>query len=223
MKFLKSLVLEKLDQAQRKRKTQSLEANERKTKRQRQSKEVGLAEEAVSEDDQISTGSSEKTDEIVDDDHIETALKEKEELKRKKKGMKTEVCESCGTKDGRLYSCSKCKLVYHSECGTDQGKDSDSILCTNCQPDVEVSCFLCKQTNGEFFKCSMKHCGRNFHRSCLDNFHSPSAKQDRPPSQFICPAHYCHTCVVQLNNIYHPDKKLLHCIKCPTAYHSSIF
>ena len=226
MEYLKGLVSEKLDQAQRKRKTQSLEGNERKPKRQRHSKEMVVVEEvvseAVSEDDQISTGSSEKTDEIPDDENIESVLKDKEGLKKKKK-TKSEVCEACGIKDGRLYSCSKCKLVYHSECGIDQGSDSDSILCANCQPNAEASCFLCKQTEGEFFKCSMKQCGRNFHRSCLNNFHSPSAKQDRPPSQFICPIHFCHTCVAHFNNIYHPDKKLIHCIKCPTAYHSSMF
>jgi len=217
--FLKVLVSEKLEQAQRKRKTQSLEANERKPKRQRQLKEI---ETILDDDDQISTGSSEKTvDEITDNE----TSKKKREKEKKNPEMKIEVCESCASREGRLHPCSKCKLVYHSACVVQDTvpTDVDQFLCTNCLPGAPVACFLCKQTDGEFFKCSTKLCGRSYHRHCLDSFHSPSAKQDRGPSQFVCPAHYCHTCVVQMNNKCHPQKKLLRCIKCPTAYHSSIF
>lgn len=43
----------------------------------------------------------------------------------------------------------------------------------------------------------------------------------RDSGSMICPWHYCHTCVAELHTAHHTHKKLLRCIKCPTAYHSS--
>ena len=156
------------------------------------------------------------------------AVDESEETKKREKAkknaeMRIEVCEICDTRENNPIPCTKCRLVYHPTCiknisGTEP--NVESFLCHNCDPSTDSRCFLCQQSEGEMLRCSFKPCTRHYHRNCLKSFHSPSAKLGRPASPFICPSHYCHTCVADVNELHQPEKKLLRCVRCPTAYHS---
>lgn len=234
--FKKLLQAKEEEQIQRKRKNTE-EAADRKSKRRRQSKES--SDDSVSNEDQtisnehIQTLSdvSEQSEEFVEETKpIEVSEENKETKKRDKEKknaeMRIEVCEICGTRDDRPIACTKCKLYYHLQCIkkiSTMEPNAESLLCHHCDPSTESNCCLCQQSEGEMLRCNFKLCGRRYHRNCLKLFHSPSVKQERPASQFTCPAHYCHTCVAEMNELHQPEKKLLRCIHCPTAYHQSNF
>ena len=250
MLFRKLLQSKEEEQIQRKRKS-SDENADRKAKRRRQSKES--SEDSASLEDQQSTVSiehiqtlsdvSEQSEDIpqmddkleemmivpqMDDKQAEVIVSEdvnKEAAKKREKEMRIEVCEYCGSREGRIQPCSKCRSAYHPDCineKSDETPNSESFLCPNCNPLTNSNCCLCRQSDGELLICNIKLCGRRYHRNCLKLFHSPSAKQEKPSAQFTCPAHYCHTCVADLNELNQVEKKLLRCIHCPTAYHQSI-
>lgn len=225
---------------QRKRKTSADEHVDRKPKRRRQSKEnsegivagadlLPLAEPVQA----LSDVSEQPEDAILEEKHQidspddlskETVAKIKREKEKRNLEMRVEVCESCGSREGCPLSCIKCKVVYHLECIKEIfsiESNTESFMCPTCNPSTNIYCCLCQQTEGEMLCCSFKLCGRRYHRNCLNVFHSPSVRHERPSSQFICPAHYCHTCVAELNELHQPEKKLLRCIHCPTSYHPS--
>ena len=149
--------------------------------------------------------------------------------KRRLEKKKDPVCDQCGIRgDIPLLPCQKCRLLYHAQCcnsAMETETDSATLLCPHCQPIDNPSCFLCKQTNNvEVVRCTIKTCGRSYHLACLKSFHSSGTHgqvTSSKDSNLICPVHYCQTCVADLHNAHHPHKKLIRCIKCPTAYHSS--
>ena len=244
--------LKKKEELQRKRKTTSQENAQSKPKRRRKSKKASNTEELASvsheqdpalveeEKSQSETKSdqAESTQSVMsaEDTHREELMQEYLELKRIEKEkqmlkMKIEVCESCGFREGCLIACIKCRTFYHPHClrGQTEGGEipeeveAHNFLCLNCDLSSTPTCCLCHEPEGLLTKCNQtKICGRHFHQDCLKGFHSLSVKRERPASQFTCPAHFCHTCTADLDELQKPDKsKLVHCIECPTAYHSS--
>ncbi len=69
-------------------------------------------------------------------------------------------------------------------------------------------------------RCGIAGCGKHYHVSCLQSGMWPQSRlSDR---MFTCPAHTCHTCASDDPSQPHmrcPTRKLLRCIRCPTAYH----
>lgn len=239
MTSFKQLLQSKEEQIQRKRKTLD-ETTERKPKRRRQSRDS--SEESVLAEDEKSVSASntqtlseiseESEDNVLDENASKVQISEsdvKENTKRKEKKnleMRIEVCEFCGTREGRTQPCTKCRLVFHPECLRENTLVSteEPFLCLNCDSTITLRCILCQSSEGDaLLSCNVKSCSRRYHRNCLKMFHSPTVKQERPPSQFTCPVHVCHTCVAELNELHHPEKKLVRCIYCPTAYHQSNF
>jgi hypothetical protein len=237
MLFRKLLQSKEEEQIQRKRKSVDENAD-RKPKRRRQSKES--SEDSVSLEDQQSTVSNEHIQTLSDvseqsEDIPQMEYKQaevfvsedviKEVAKKRDREMRTEVCEHCGSREGQTMPCNKCRSVYHSDCinkNAEEASNAETFLCPNCNPSTNLNCCLCRKSDGELLICNFKLCGRRYHRSCLKLFHSLSIKQEKSASQFTCPAHYCHTCVADLNELNQAEKKLLRCIHCPTAYHQSI-
>ncbi len=159
---------------------------------------------------------------------VEKEEKPRQFKKKPGKEMKIEVCERCSARDGCLLPCQKCRTIYHAACiKADVPDGSETLICPRCSSEKERLCCLCDRPgDGDrpLMACDVHLCSRRYHHECLQSFHSPSAQVDGTPAQFTCPAHYCHTCVVELGELYQPDKKpLLRCIECPTAYHSSKF
>jgi hypothetical protein len=229
------------DESKPKRRRQSKEAS---NPEESTSTEAELA--PIEEEHAPSEASSDQTESVVsvEENHPEEPVvtvqedleAKKIEKERKNLEMKIEVCECCGLRDGQLLPCSKCRTVYHAHCLRGETKQSEgepelmpeavnvpAFFCLNCDPASEPTCCLCKQPGGQLMKCNqVRICSRRFHQECLKGFHSLSAKKERPASQFTCPAHFCHTCTADVEELQKPDKtKLIHCIQCPTAYHSS--
>lgn len=218
-----------------KRKASVSENGEPKKKRQRRSviatnvaepKSVEEEEKVAELNEAATVEALLKQEDTADDDLKE--FKKKREKEKKSPEMKIEVCERCSLRDGRLLPCDKCRTVYHAACIAPGAPESETLICPRCDPEIEPLCCLC-DTPGDgdqpLMACNVKFCSRLYHQDCLQGFHLPSAKADRTPAQFTCPAHYCHTCVVELGELHQLDKKqpLLRCIECPTAYHSSNF
>lgn len=137
--------------------------------------------------------------------------------------MKIEVCETCGTRDGQLLACTKCKHFFHVQCVHGNAEvipAKEAFLCSTCDPSLEPACCLCRKGDSELLCCNMKNCNLRYHRDCLKGFHTACSKQEKLYSQFNCPAHYCHTCVAEVGELHPPEKKLIRCIQCPTSYHA---
>ena len=144
----------------------------------------------------------------------------------KKADVKIEVCETCEVGEGDPIPCTKCIRVYHTACvqkksGTEP--NAQSFLCHNCDPSTDPHCTLCQKSEGEILSCSFKTCPLRYHPDCLNVFHFPTSKPEKPNAQFTCPAHYCHTCVDDVNALHPPEKKLVRCIHCPTSYHPGTY
>ena len=226
------------EHSQRKRKNNSVEGDESKSKRRRQSEESTAREQTASDAKSDQTASVEEIhpEELASPVQEDLEAKQQIEKERKNLEMKIEVCECCGLRDGRLLPCSKCRTVYHAHCLRNETKQPEgepepvpeaanvpAFLCLNCDPASQPTCCLCKLQGGQLMKCiQAKICSRRFHLKCLKRFHSLSAKEERPVSQFTWPAHFCHTCTADVEELHKPDTtKLIYCIHCPTAYHSS--
>ena len=152
----------------------------------------------------------------------EVRVKKIRQRENKKADVKIEVCETCEVGEGDPIPCTKCKRVYHTACvqkksGTEP--NAQSFLCHNCDPSTDPHCTLCQKSEGEILSCSVKTCPLRYHPHCLKVFHFPTSKSEKPAAQFTCPAHYCHTCVADVNALHPPEKKLVRCIHCPTSYH----
>lgn len=111
-----------------------------------------------------------------------------------------------------------CLLSYHTECLGDLKVESDSSewKCAECLSGKH-RCFVCSSDTEETTKCSMKDCGRFYHVNCLTKF--PHKKSS---DSFTCPLHFCLTCYNDHDedNVYRSvNRRLLQCVKCPTAYH----
>lgn len=71
------------------------------------------------------------------------------------------------------------------------------------------------------------NCGKVFHQKCLEKW--PQCQwaygSQKNVRCVICPHHICHLCISdnpeKACTNYHPNEKLIRCIKCLTAYHKS--
>ena len=169
---------------------------------------------------------SKQPEDVVEENIPKAVLHESNETKQQEKkisaAMKVEVCEICEDREGGPSPCNKCKRVYHPACvekmsGTEP--NAQSFLCHNCDPTTDPHCTLCQKSEGEILHCTFKTCPLRYHPHCLKVFHFPTSKSEKPAAQFTCPAHYCHTCVADVNALHPPEKKLVRCIHCPTSYH----
>lgn len=191
------------------------------------------AQEEPSPSESAPSETSEPADELVEEvannsEESMNSLEAKAALKKREKEkknpeMKIEVCENCGTRDGQLLSCSKCRHFFHLDCVCPNAEippAKHTFVCSTCDPSLEPICCLCREGNGNLMSCNIKNCSLRYHRECLKGFHTTCSKQERLYSQFSCPAHYCHTCVVELGELHPAGKKLVRCIECPTSYHA---
>ena len=193
-----------------------------KRKRRRQSKESEPKKPEEPEEESVDETSVLLQKEEAADEVLKEYKKKKEKEKRAAE-MRIEVCECCGTREqGPLLPCEKCRTVYHAVC-LKKDPEATELLCSRCDPAADAFCCLCQQS-GDLLTCNIKLCSRRYHKECLEGFHSPSAKMEKPRAHLTCPAHYCHTCVSELGELHPPGKKqMLRCIECPTSYHASNF
>ena len=115
-----------------------------------------------------------------------------------------------------------CYRTYHKQC---IGKKSDNYevaadwKCAECTSGKH-ECFVCNVHTSDVVPCSEKGCGRFYHKDCLTPAY-PHGKREKDGS-FVCPLHFCLTCHVEnsASKIHRTvKKKMVSCLKCPTAYH----
>ncbi|XP_027006139.2 histone-lysine N-methyltransferase NSD2 [Tachysurus fulvidraco] len=129
---------------------------------------------------------------------------------------KESVCQVCEKTSEDLVTCEgQCYGSYHLQClGLDQS--SDKVLCTACRTGVHA-CFTCKKSEGELKRCSVLHCGRFYHETCL----RLSALTVFDNRGFRCPLHTCLSCHCSGRGTAKATKgKMIRCLRCPVAYHS---
>ncbi|GAA6110545.1 histone-lysine N-methyltransferase NSD2 [Tachysurus ichikawai] len=129
---------------------------------------------------------------------------------------KESVCQVCEKTSEDLVTCEgQCHGSYHLQClGLDQS--SDKVLCTACRTGVHA-CFTCKKSEGELKRCSVLHCGRFYHETCL----RLSALTVFDNRGFRCPLHTCLSCHCSGRGTAKATKgKMIRCLRCPVAYHS---
>ncbi|KAA8493195.1 putative histone-lysine N-methyltransferase Mes-4 [Porphyridium purpureum] len=127
-----------------------------------------------------------------------------------------------------LYLCDGgCFRVFHDSCAEKDGsgcpasEGPDAIfLCRLCRSSSWY-CALCLRAPGGaddetdvLIKCQDKHCGKRFHRTCLESL--PLTRNRHDGSHVICPRHTCAQCALPIQN---ETGSFSRCIRCPLAYH----
>lgn len=122
---------------------------------------------------------------------------------------------------------------------TNEPEIVEVFKCNDCQRYEIPPCFVCRSitcpkiNSEERQKCSVIHCNKFYHVSCLRAWPqtkystggpSKNQKKSQPHVEAVsCPRHVCHTCVSDdprgCRTRFSGDK-LVRCVKCPATYHS---
>ncbi|KAF7490682.1 Histone-lysine N-methyltransferase NSD2 [Sarcoptes scabiei] len=134
-------------------------------------------------------------------------------------------CSDEARKDDILAACSgTCERMFHLKCNADTKMiklDNGSYICEECQTG-RYKCFACKSsTDLETKKCEDKNCNFYYHLSCIQNY---PIRVNETANTFLCPRHQCINChlLTMDDNEYRANsRKLVRCIRCPIAFHST--
>ncbi|RNA35014.1 histone-lysine N- H3 lysine-36 and H4 lysine-20 specific isoform X1 [Brachionus plicatilis] len=159
--------------------------------------------------------------ELIDDIDLEFAKLESPNQPFKKEN----ICSVCEMPNFLIDCQGKCQHSFHLDCIGLSRPPSGAFLCEECQNDSHM-CFLCKKSpskenNVLTFKCSHNSCGKYFHLDCIKE-NRLFQKQDTNEQEFICPAHHCRTCFLELGmeKVSQASKaRLIKCFRCPLSYH----
>ncbi|XP_066535463.1 histone-lysine N-methyltransferase NSD2 [Hoplias malabaricus] len=135
---------------------------------------------------------------------------------RSASSKKESVCQICEKTSEDIVICEgQCYGTYHLQClGLDE--PSEKVLCTACRTGVHI-CFTCKKSEGEVKRCSVLHCGRFYHETCL-RVNALTVFDNRG---FRCPLHTCLSCHYSSRGTAKATKgKMIRCLRCPVAYHA---
>ena len=130
------------------------------------------------------------------------------------KMKKESICTICEQGDGLLACNGVCYSSFHPDC-LGLSTAPDKFYCDECLTGNH-SCFLCKET-GSLRKCSYPMCGKYYHDACTQKMRGCKLENNR----LICPLHSCGTCANDKENSSTSKKRILRCVRCPTAYHAS--
>ena len=130
------------------------------------------------------------------------------------KSKKDTICVICEQGEGLMTCNGVCFSSFHPDC-LGLSTAPEKFFCDECQTGNH-SCFLCKET-GMLRKCSSGSCGKFYHDDCIRKL--PGCKFDN--NKLICSLHSCGTCTNDKENSNVSKKRLLRCVRCPTAYHTT--
>ena len=135
--------------------------------------------------------------------------------------LKDSVDVCCLCEDGGLLIIcdGPCMRSFHTVClGMDEVPDGKSWLCPDCEMGTHM-CLECGEVGDDnkdgpdgVFKCSVRTCGRFYHRACTLN--SRHQYKLYAGGKFKCPQHVCHACEDPTDTT-----PLVACNRCPVAYH----
>ena len=130
------------------------------------------------------------------------------------KMKKDSICTICEQGDGLIACNGVCYSSFHPDC-LGLSTVPDKFYCDECLTGNH-SCFLCKET-GNLRKCSYSMCGKYYHDACTQKMRGCKLENNK----LTCPLHSCGTCANDKENSSTSKKRILRCVRCPTAYHAS--
>ncbi|CAF0761428.1 unnamed protein product [Brachionus calyciflorus] len=139
---------------------------------------------------------------------------------------KDNICSVCEMSNFLIECQGPCQQSFHLDC-IGLLKETTNFKCEECQNDSHT-CFACKkppykENNILTYKCSNNSCGKYYHSECLQK--SELFRKDessRNKISFVCPAHHCGTCYLDLGVENLPQAqngRLVKCLRCPMSYH----
>lgn len=169
------------------------------------------------DEDDDDAGDDEEEDEDEDDDEYELEIFKLSSSWPVKRENVCQVCE----KPGDLTDCEgPCQGSYHLQCLGITSSPPMPFKCDHCVTGTHA-CFCCKKP-GDVKKCSVVHCGKFYHDSCVRKLPLTRAEN----RYFICPLHLCVTCAADTSSSKNPKAakgRLCRCLRCATAYHVGDF
>ncbi|KAF5891361.1 histone-lysine N-methyltransferase NSD2-like isoform X1, partial [Clarias magur] len=131
--------------------------------------------------------------------------------------LKDSVCQVC-EKHGELLLCEgQCCSTFHPQCVGLTEPPAGKFLCQQCTSGTH-ECFMCKKVGDDARRCMVPACGKFYHGECIAS-HALTVPLNRG---FRCSLHACLACFI--TNQSNPSVfkgRLIHCVRCPTAYHAS--
>ncbi|XP_026794158.3 histone-lysine N-methyltransferase, H3 lysine-36 specific isoform X1 [Pangasianodon hypophthalmus] len=131
--------------------------------------------------------------------------------------LKDIVCQVC-EKQGELLLCEgQCCSTFHPQCVGLTEPPSGKFLCQQCTSGIH-ECFMCKKLGHDVRRCMVPACGKFYHGECIAS-HALTVPLNRG---FRCSLHACLACfITNPNNPSVYKGRLIHCARCPVAYHAS--
>lgn len=122
------------------------------------------------------------------------------------------MCAICGINSNDVIPCEgDCCKFFHLHCLAIP-EYCGNFVCDECTV-MAMQCFACKRSDGTLKQCSVTHCNKLYHTSCLQQY---DRIYDSDKKGLVCPRHKCARCLATSNA---SNKKLVYCIKCPIALH----
>uniref|UniRef100_A0AAX7U860 Histone-lysine N-methyltransferase NSD3 n=1 Tax=Astatotilapia calliptera TaxID=8154 RepID=A0AAX7U860_ASTCA len=125
------------------------------------------------------------------------------------------ICEVYG--DGLMVCEGDCNKQFHMECLGLSSPPEGRFSCTECRTGNHP-CFSCKTVGMEVTRCSVSGCGCYYHEDCVRKLPGTTSS---PGGGFSCPQHSCSTCCLERDPQRASKGRLIRCIRCPLAYHTS--
>ncbi|XP_005924437.1 histone-lysine N-methyltransferase NSD3 isoform X4 [Haplochromis burtoni] len=126
-----------------------------------------------------------------------------------------QICEVYG--DGLMVCEGDCNKQFHMECLGLSSPPEGRFSCTECRTGNHP-CFSCKTVGREVTRCSVSGCGCYYHEDCVRKLPGTTSS---PGGGFSCPQHSCSTCCLERDPQRASKGRLIRCIRCPLAYHTS--
>ncbi|XP_076747117.1 histone-lysine N-methyltransferase NSD3 isoform X4 [Maylandia zebra] len=126
-----------------------------------------------------------------------------------------QICEVYG--DGLMVCEGDCNKQFHMECLGLSSPPEGRFSCTECRTGNHP-CFSCKTVGMEVTRCSVSGCGCYYHEDCVRKLPGTTSS---PGGGFSCPQHSCSTCCLERDPQRASKGRLIRCIRCPLAYHTS--
>ncbi|XP_039476845.1 histone-lysine N-methyltransferase NSD3 isoform X3 [Oreochromis aureus] len=126
-----------------------------------------------------------------------------------------QICEVYG--DGLMVCEGDCNRQFHMECLGLSSPPEGRFSCAECRTGNHP-CFSCKTVGREVTRCSVSGCGCYYHEDCVRKLPGTTSS---PGGGFSCPQHSCSTCCLERDPQRASKGRLIRCIRCPLAYHTS--
>ncbi|KAM9744520.1 histone-lysine N-methyltransferase NSD3 isoform 2-T2 [Menidia menidia] len=133
-------------------------------------------------------------------------------------GKRDTVCQICEVYGEGLVVCEgDCNRQFHLDCLGLSSPPEGRYTCSECR-NGNHPCFSCKTAGQEVARCSVSGCGCYYHEECVRKLPGTTSSAG---GGFCCPQHSCAACCLERDLQRASKGRLIRCIRCPLAYHTS--